>query len=167
MWRNWAGDQQCVPARIERPSTVDELRRAVSGAADAGLSVRAAGSGHSFTDIACTDGLMLRLEGLNRVLDADSASGLVKVEAGIVLRDLSEALWRRGLALPSLGDIDVQTLAGAISTATHGTGPQFGNLSAQVEAAELVLADGTVHRVTKDSDPDTLRAARVSLGSLG
>jgi L-gulonolactone oxidase len=167
MWRNWAGDQQCVPARTERPRTLEELRRAVARAADAGLTVRAAGSGHSFTDIACTDGLMLRIEGLSRVLDADQGSGLVKVEAGIVLRDLSEALWHRGLALPSLGDIDVQTLAGAISTATHGTGPRFGNVSAQVEGVELVLADGTVLEVTKESDPETLRAARVSLGSLG
>jgi len=167
MWRNWAGDQQCLPARSERPGTIDELRRVVAGAANDGLTVRAAGSGHSFTDIACTDGVMLRLEGLNRVLDADGESGLVKVEAGIVLRDLSEALWQRGLALPSLGDIDVQTVAGAISTATHGTGPRFGNISAQVEGVELVLADGTVREVARDSDPDTLRAARVSLGSLG
>jgi L-gulonolactone oxidase len=167
MWRNWAGDQQCVPARTERPRTLDELRRTVADAAGAGLTVRAAGSGHSFTDIACTDGVMLRLEGLNRVLEADGGSGLVKVEAGIVLRDLSEALWQRGLALPSLGDIDVQTVAGAISTATHGTGPRFGNLSAQVEGVELVLADGSVLAVDGDSDPDTLRAARVSLGSLG
>src|SRR4051812_31493756 len=135
MWRNWAGDQQCVPARVERPRTIDELRRAVSDAAGAGLTVRAAGSGHSFTDIACTDRLMLRLEGLNRVIDADASGGLVKVEAGIVLRDLSQALWDRGLALPSLGDIDVQTVAGAISTATHGTGPRFGNVSVQVEGA--------------------------------
>src|SRR5436309_13662315 len=107
MWRNWAGDQQCVPARVERPGSVEELRTAVERAAAGGLSVRAAASGHSFTDIACTDGVMVRLERMNRVLDVDPGTGLVKAQAGIVLHDLSRQLWERGLALPSLGDIDV------------------------------------------------------------
>ena len=95
-----------------------------------GRPSRAAASGHSFTDIACTDGVMLRLERMNRVLEVDRGAGLAKVEAGIVIRDLSEALAREGLALENLGDIDVQTVAGAISTATHGTGERFGNISA-------------------------------------
>src|SRR3954467_512356 len=99
MWRNWAGDQQCMPARTERPRTVDELRAVVAGAADDGLTVRAAGSGHSFTDIACTDGAMLRIEGLNRVLDADRESGLVKVEAGVVPRAPSAGVWAGGPAV--------------------------------------------------------------------
>src|SRR6185312_8713906 len=99
MWRNWAGDQQCVPAAVERPRNLDELRRIVERAGVAGGRVRAAGSGHSFTDIACTDGVMLRLDRLSRILDADRESGLVKVEAGIVLRDLNEQLDRHGLAL--------------------------------------------------------------------
>jgi FAD-linked oxidoreductase len=167
VWRNWAGDQQCVPAAIERPGSLDELCAAVDRATTAGLTVRVAASGHSFTDIACTDGLMLRLEGLNRVLDVDTGSGLVKVEAGIVLRDLSDQLYRHGLAMENLGDIDVQTLAGALSTGTHGTGVNLRNISAQVEAMELVLADGSVLECSRDSDPDTLRAARVGLGALG
>ena len=129
--------------------------------------MRAAASGHSFTDIACTDGVMLRLERMNRVLEVDRGAGLAKVEAGIVIRDLSEALAREGLALENLGDIDVQTVAGAISTATHGTGERFGNISAQVEALELVTADGSVVECSRESDPDLWRAARVGLGSLG
>ena len=167
MWRNWAGDQQCVPAAVERPGSVEELRSAVTRAVDAGQTVRAAASGHSFTDIACTDGVMLRLERMNRVLEVDRGAGLAKVEAGIVIRDLSEALAREGLALENLGDIDVQTVAGAISTATHGTGERFGNISAQVEALELVTADGSVVECSRESDPDLWRAARVGLGSLG
>jgi L-gulonolactone oxidase len=167
MWRNWAGDQQCVPAAVERPASVGELRAAIGRAVEAGRTVRAVASGHSFTDIACTDGVMLRLERMNRVLEVDRAAGLAKVEAGIVIRDLSEALAREGLALENLGDIDVQTVAGAISTATHGTGERFGNISAQVEALELVTADGTVVECSRDSDPDLWRAARVGLGSLG
>jgi FAD-linked oxidoreductase len=166
MWRNWAGDQQCVPAAIERPASLDELRSAVDRARAAGLTVRAAASGHSFTDTACTDGVMVRLERMNRVLDVDADSGLVKVEAGIVIRDLSEELYRHGLAMENLGDIDVQTVAGAISTGTHGTGARLRNISAQVEAMELVLADGSVLECSR-ADPETLRAARVSIGALG
>ena len=167
VWRNWAGDQQCVPASVELPGSVDELRAAVGRAAAAGRTVRAAASGHSFTDIACTDGVMLRLDRMNRVLDNDRAAGLARVEGGIVIRDLSEALARAGVALENLGDIDVQTVAGAISTATHGTGERFGNISAQVEALELVTADGAVVECGRESDPDVWRAGRVGLGSLG
>ena len=94
-------------------------------------------------------------------------TGLVKAEAGIGLRDLSEQLYDNGLALENMGDIDVQTLAGAISTATHGTGARLGNISSQIEAMELMLADGSICECSNASDPDTLRAARVGLGALG
>ncbi len=167
MWRNWAGDQHCEPARVEWPESVDEVRAAVERARAAGRTVRVAASGHSFTDIACTDGHMLRLERMGRLLDVDRESGLVKVEAGARLRDLTAELDRHGLALENQGDIDAQTLAGALSTATHGTGARFRNLSAQVEAMELVLADGSVLECSQPSDPETLRAARVGLGALG
>jgi L-gulono-1,4-lactone dehydrogenase len=167
MWRNWAGDQQCVPAALERPGSAEELQEVVAGAAERGLEVRASASGHSFTDIACTDGVMVRLDRLNRVLEVDPARRLARVEGGIVIRDLSEALYARGLALENLGDIDVQTISGAISTATHGTGERFGNISSQVEAVELATADGSLIEASRDSDPDLWRAARVGLGSLG
>jgi len=166
-WRNWTGDQRCSPAVVERPHTLEGLILAVRRAADRGLTVHTAGSGHSFTEAALTDGAMLRIEALKRVLDVDTFSGLVKVEAGITLRDLSAALWERGLAMENLGDIDRQTLAGAISTATHGTGAELRNLSAQVEALELVLADGSVLEVSERTDPEAYRAARVGLGALG
>jgi FAD-linked oxidoreductase len=167
MWRNWAGDQQCVPAAIERPASVAELQEVVRRAAVGGQDVRAAASGHSFTDAACTDGVMVRLDRLSRVLEVDRERGLAKVEGGIVLRDLSEALWQQGLALENLGDIDVQTISGAISTATHGTGERFRNISSQVEALELVTADGSLVACSPDADADLWRAARVGLGSLG
>ena len=166
-WRNWAGDQACTPASIEHPGSRAELIDAVARAAGGGHQVRAAASGHSFTDIACTDGTMLRLERLNRVLDLDRGSGRVRVEGGISLRALSEALHTYGLAMENQGDIDRQTLAGAISTGTHGTGARYRNLSAQVESAELVLADGSVVEVSADADPEGLLAARVGLGALG
>ncbi len=137
----------------------------VARAAAAGRTVKVAGSGHSFSECALTDGLMVHLDGLDRVLDADG--GLVKVQAGIVLRDLSLALERSGRAQENLGDIDKQTLAGAISTATHGTGVTLPNISAQVAAVELVTGAGEVLELTPDGDPEGLLAARVSLGALG
>jgi L-gulonolactone oxidase len=166
-WRNWAGDQRCAPEAIERPRGRAELVDAIVRAAESGRRVRAAASGHSFTDLACTDGVMLRLERLNRVLDLDRGSGLVKVEAGITIHDLAEALETYGLAMENQGDIDRQTLAGAISTATHGTGARFRNLSAQVEAVELALADGRVVELDAGSDLEGLQAARAGLGALG
>jgi L-gulonolactone oxidase len=167
MWRNWAGDQQCVPAAIARPGSVSELQEVVARAAEDGQKVRAAASGHSFTDIACTDGVMVQLDRLNRVLEVDREAGRARVQGGIVIRDLSEALYEQGLALENLGDIDVQTISGAISTATHGTGERFGNISSQVEAIELVTADGSLIECSSESEPDLWRAARVGLGSLG
>src|SRR6195256_298437 len=167
MWRNWAGDQQCVPAAIERPGTVGELQDVVSRAGERGQQVRAAASGHSFTDTACTDGVMVRLDRMNRVLEVDRAAGLAKVEGGIVIRDLSEALYDQGLALENLGDIDVQTISGAISTATHGTGARLGNISSQVQELQLVLADGTTLECSPERDEEVFAAARVGLGALG
>jgi L-gulono-1,4-lactone dehydrogenase len=166
-WRNWAGDQRCLPVRIERPSGRGELVEAVKRATQAGLTVRAVGAGHSFTDTACTGGVMVRMDRLDRVLDVDRDAGLVKVEAGIGLRALSEAIWGYGMALENLGDIDKQTVSGAISTATHGTGGRFRNLSTLVEAVELVLPDGTLLEVSAGSEPELLPAVRVGLGALG
>ena len=155
-----------MPAAIEAPRTRAEVGAAVQRAAAAGRTVRVAGAGHSFSGAALTDGVLLRLDALDRVLDADPAAGLVRVEAGIRLRALNRALLARGLALPNLGDIDVQSLAGALATATHGTGGRLPNLSAQVAAVELVLADGSERTLT-EADGDLLRAARVGLGALG
>jgi L-gulono-1,4-lactone dehydrogenase len=166
-WRNWAGDQTCTPATIETPRSIDEISEALGRAADRGRRVRVAGSGHSFSDIALTDGLQLRLDRLTRVLDIDPASNLVRVQAGITIHELNARLAEHGLALENLGDVDAQTLAGAIATATHGTGARLPNISAQVHELTLVLADGSNLRCSPDTDPETHRAARVSLGALG
>jgi L-gulonolactone oxidase len=125
------------------------------------------GSGHSFTEAALTEGAMVRIDALDRMLDADPDTGLVKVEAGITLAALNEELHHLGLAMENLGDIDTQTIAGAISTGTHGTGAGLRNISAQVEGIELVLADGGVRELSAERDPELLRAARVSIGALG
>jgi len=165
-WRNWAGDQRCRPASISTPASLSELQEAVAAAAGRGQPVRASASGHSFTDIALTDGVMVRLDRLMRMLDFDRASGLFKVEGGIVLGALNRLLDEYGVAFENLGDIDRQSVAGSISTGTHGTGERYRSVSAQIAAMELVTADGSLVEVSED-DPDLLRAARVGLGALG
>lgn len=166
-WRNWAGDQRCLPAQRARPRSTGELCEAVAAATSRGLRVRAAGSGHAFSDVALTDGLMVSLEGMDRVLDVDRASGRVRVQAGISIRELGRRLAEHGLAMPNLGDVDVQSIAGAISTATHGTGARLPNISAQVVELTLALADGSTLTCSAEDDLDTYLAARVGLGSLG
>ena len=165
-WRNWAGDQRCAPAAIERPATREELGGVVRRAGERGLRVRASGSGHSFSDVALTDGVMVRLDRLDRTLEVDREAGLVKVEAGIVLGELNRRLDAHGLAIENLGDIDRQTIAGSIATGTHGTGARLRSISAQIEAVELVAVDGASVEVD-GSDPSALAAARLSLGALG
>ncbi|HEY3758944.1 MAG TPA: D-arabinono-1,4-lactone oxidase [Solirubrobacteraceae bacterium] len=166
-WRNWTGDQRCRPIAIERPASIAEIAAALERAAAGEETVRVAGSGHSFSDIALTGGRLLELERMSRVLDVDRASGLVRVQAGITIRELNARLAEQGLALENLGDIDVQSIAGAISTATHGTGARLGNIPSQVTALTLVLADGSVLECSAERDPETFRAARVGLGALG
>ena len=166
MWSNWVADQHCAPASFERPGSTAEVAEAVERAAQAGRTVRVAGAGHSFSDCVLTDGTLLSLERMDRVLDADSAAGLVRVQAGITLHRLNRQLLACGLALPNLGDIDSQHIGGAVATATHGTGARLLNISAQVAAVQVVTGDGTVREVGA-GDGDLLRALRVSTGSLG
>ena len=152
------GAAAALRARGDPAAALRGADQAVRGA----KRVKVAGSGHSFTDIACTDGLMLDLSQMRRVLSVEGND--VTVEAGITLHDLAEELRARGLAMENQGDVDPQTVAGAISTATHGTGGGFGNLSSQVVGVRLVDGHGELHELTGGDD---LRAARVSLGALG
>jgi FAD-linked oxidoreductase len=166
-WRNWTGDQSCRPAAVVAPANREDLAATIAAAAEAGRKVSVAGSGHSFTETALTDDTLIHLGALSGVLEADAASGLVRVAGGTVLADLNQELARLGLAMENLGDIDRQTIAGAISTGTHGTGAGLRNISAQVEAIELVLGDGSVRELSAEGEPELLRAARVGLGALG
>lgn len=166
-WGNWAGDQQCAPAAIAAPRNPEELAAIIGGAATTGQTIRVAGAGHSFTDAVLTDGILVNLSKMNRILTVDRETGRVRVEAGITLNAASTALHPLGLAFPNLGDIDVQTVAGATATGTHGTGATLQNLSAALQSIELVLADGSRVEVNEQTDPDGWRAARVSVGALG
>ncbi|MGW6120680.1 D-arabinono-1,4-lactone oxidase [Nocardia sp. NPDC055165] len=166
-WVNWAGQQSCTPAVVAAPRDVEELAAIVIESAAAGRTVRVAGSGHSFTDAVLTDGTLIDLSGLDKVLDVDSATGRVRVEAGISLHAASPLLHGHGLAFPNLGDIDTQSLAGATATATHGTGARLRNISAALHSVEVLRADGTRVELNEQTDPDGWKAARVSVGALG
>ena len=167
MWRNWAGNQAMTPQAVERPASVDEVARTVKEAVAAGRRVKAIGSGHSFTAIGLTDGVLLRLDRLDRLVSADPVTGRVVVQAGMPLHRLNALLAERGLGLTNMGDIDRQTVAGALSTGTHGTGRDSGALATQVVGLELVLADGSVVWCSAEERPELFSAARVSLGALG
>jgi L-gulonolactone oxidase len=166
-WRNWGRTQSCNPKAVARPSSEREISQLVSEAASRWGRVKVVGAGHSFTDIACTDGVQVSLDDYNRVLHVDKANNRVTVQAGIRLKDLNEALAREGLAMSNLGDIAYQSIAGAISTGTHGTGRRFGNIATFVSELTMVLADGSVMRCNPDADETTFRAAQVGLGALG
>jgi FAD-linked oxidoreductase len=167
VWRNWAGTATAAPVRWCRPRSEAEIAAAVKDAAASGLPVRALGSGHSFTAVAATSGVALDLSGWTGITAADTRTGLVTVRSGTPLRALNAELSGLGLAMANLGDIDVQTLAGALATGTHGTGARLGGLATQVEALELVLADGSVTACSASSRPELFAAARIGLGALG
>ncbi|HEY7176399.1 MAG TPA: FAD-binding protein, partial [Micromonosporaceae bacterium] len=141
-WSNWAGNQHSAAVRMIQPTTVDEVVAAVKTAADEGLTVKPLGAGHSFTAAATTDGVRIDLSSLASLHSVDRDQRLVTVGAGMRLRQLNDALAALGLALPNLGDIDVQTVSGAISTGTHGTGASLGCLSTFVAGLTLVTGTG-------------------------
>ncbi|MFM7537686.1 MAG: D-arabinono-1,4-lactone oxidase [Acidimicrobiales bacterium] len=167
VWRNWARNQRAVPASTSRPASEEELAAAVRRAADHGRVVRVAGSGHSFTDTVVTDGELILLDRYGEVLAVDPSAMTVTVQAGIPLHRLNAALLARGLALPNLGDIDRQTIAGAIATATHGTGVRHHGIASQVVGLRLVAGDGRIVACTAEQEPEVFHCARVGLGALG
>ncbi|MFP3987448.1 D-arabinono-1,4-lactone oxidase [Streptomyces sp. E11-3] len=166
-WRNWAGNVTARPAREVSPASVDELAAAVRQAADDGHRVKAVGTGHSFTSVAATDGVLIRPELLTGIRGIDRAAGTVTVQAGTPLKRLNLALAREGLSLTNMGDIMEQTVAGATSTGTHGTGRDSASIAAQIRGLELVTADGSVLRCSAKENPEVFAAARIGIGALG
>ncbi|MBC8363408.1 MAG: FAD-binding protein [Actinobacteria bacterium] len=165
--RRGAGDRGAQPERIERPRTEEEAPALVRLAAAEGRRVRVVGAGHSFTAIAVTDDVLVTLDDLAAVVDIDRGSGLVRVQAGIRLTALNPLLHAAGLAMPNLGDIAYQSVAGAISTSTHGTGLGFRSIADGVVGLRLVTGDGFVVACDAGQNADLLHVARVGLGALG
>ncbi|MBI0316121.1 MULTISPECIES: D-arabinono-1,4-lactone oxidase [Streptomyces violaceusniger group] len=167
VWRNWAGNVMARPTRIVAPSSTQELAEMVRRATAEGLKVKAVGTGHSFTTAAATDGLLIRPDRMAGVRALDREAGTVTVAAGTTLRQLNETLSAHGLSLVNMGDIMEQTVAGATSTGTHGTGRDSASIAAQIKGLELVTADGSVLRCSAEENPEIFAAARIGLGALG
>ncbi|MGA0566605.1 D-arabinono-1,4-lactone oxidase [Rathayibacter sp. KR2-224] len=167
VWRNWGRSEKIRPARVERPKDAAAVQRSVVAAAERGLHVKPVGAGHSFSGIAVSPGVQLDLHELSGVIRVDEASGRVTLGAGTNLYRLPALLEPYGLALENMGDIDRQTIAGATSTGTHGTGGRFGGLATQIVGVTLVTGDGSLLAVNETENSDLLPAVRLGLGALG
>jgi len=165
-WTNWVGNQSFTPARFARPSSSEEVAALVGEAAAQGMGVRVVGAGHSFTPVVQTDGLLLDLSALAGVVDADPVRKRARARAGTPIHGFYEPLWEHGLALRNQGDIDDQHIAGAVATATHGSGIGNSCFSGVVRGVSLVTPEGSIRHIGED-EPRLLRAAQVSVGTLG
>ena len=166
-WTNWAGNQKSTPLRINEPAGESDLADIVARASQASQTVKAVGAGHSFTSTATTTGHLITMGRLNKMLDVDRQAGTVTVQAGIYISDLNEQLFELGYAMPNLGDIAYQTISGAISTSTHGTGSKLTGIAGQVSGLRLVNGHGEVVDINAQQNPELLDVARVGVGALG
>ncbi|GAA1930136.1 D-arabinono-1,4-lactone oxidase [Nocardioides hwasunensis] len=167
VWRNWSGLEKAVPRHVETPASVEAVVDVVRRTRERGATVKMTGTGHSFTGIAAPEHTLLRPEGLTGIQAVDREAMTVTAGAGTPLKELNLALERLGLSLHNMGDIAEQTLAGATSTGTHGTGGVAAGLAAQLAGLELVTGTGEVVRASAAEDPDVFDVARVGLGALG
>lgn len=164
-WRNWGRSEAVAPVQVRRPRSTQDVVDAVRAARDLGLRVKAIGAGHSFTGIAVAPGIQLDMSAMTGVRAVDGTR--VTLGAGTVLHDLQALLDPHGLALQNMGDIDSQTIAGATSTGTHGTGARFGGLATRITGATLVTGDGSVLTVNEKENANLLPAVSLGLGALG
>lgn len=165
-WTNWSGSVTFIPDRIVEPETERELQQLVSRCAEEGRTVRVAGSGHSWTPVVETDGAVVSLENMTGVVSHDPEENGATIRGGTTLEAAGAELQSRNLAMANLGDVSMQMVAGALGTGTHGTGPEFENLAGALVGGRVVTGTGEVREFGED-DPELLRAARVSLGTLG
>ncbi|GAA1939895.1 D-arabinono-1,4-lactone oxidase [Microbacterium aoyamense] len=167
VWENWGRSERIRPQLVEFPRTVQAVQRAVTAATKRGMPVKAVGAGHSFTGIAVAPGLLLDLTDLTGIVEVDRDRRRVTLLAGTRLHQVPALLAPYGLAMQNLGDIDRQSISGAISTGTHGTGARFGGIATQVVGARLVTAAGELLTVSDDENADLLPAVALGLGALG
>ncbi len=165
MFENWAQNHRSQPTERIQIQGVDDALRAVERARDTGRNLRCVGAGHSWSDIACTDGILVSLDSMNQILDIDHTTHRVRVQAGARLKDLNQELAARGLGFKNLGSVAEQSLAGATSTGTHGSGIGFGSLSSTITALQLVTGSGELLDVDRN-DP-RFPGLALGLGALG
>jgi L-gulono-1,4-lactone dehydrogenase len=166
-WKNWAGNQRATPKSVHFPSSENELVAIVRFAQAAKRRVKLVGSGHSFTAIAVADDILVDLRNYCEFLEVSTDRTCVTVQSGIVLANLNERLHREGLAMPNLGDVTYQTIAGALSTSTHGTGQGRTGLAAQVVGFRLIDSGGNVLQCSEHENDEVFHVGRVGLGALG
>lgn len=166
-WSNWSGNVQATPKAIVYPASVEEVANIVLQCRREGRKLRVVGSGHSFTALVETDDLLMSLDRMQGLIEVDREARTATVWAGTKLYTLGELLFGEGLAQENLGDINRQSIAGAVSTGTHGTGRQFGSVATQIVGLTVVTGAGEVLDCTADSHPELFRALQVSLGALG
>jgi FAD/FMN-containing dehydrogenase len=166
-WQNWSGSVTARPSAILHPRDEAAVAACVTEVAGQGSTLRVAGSGHSHAPLVATDGTLLVLDHMAGIEHIDTEARTATIRAGSVLATLGEPLRAQGLAMKNLGDVDVQALAGAIATGTHGTGRTLGSLSTQIEALRLVAGDGSLRTLSPTAAPELFHAARVALGALG
>jgi FAD-linked oxidoreductase len=166
-WRNWSGSVTSIPAEYHKPRTLEEVVAIVQRCKVEGKKIRVVGSGHSFSPLVATDSLLISLDGYTGLEHTDSTACTATVKAGTKLKELGQLLSAQGLAQENLGDINEQSIAGAISTGTHGTGIQFGSISTQVIELTLVTGNGEVVNCSETENRLLFKAAQVSLGALG
>ncbi|HEY6331133.1 MAG TPA: D-arabinono-1,4-lactone oxidase [Blastocatellia bacterium] len=166
-WSNWSGSVSCNPKEIVYPQRLDELTDLVVETGRIGRHIRVAGAGHSFTRLVESEDIIVSLDRLSGIVSADETQSRATVWAGTHLKDLGESLFKVGLAQENLGDIDTQSIAGAVSTGTHGTGVRFGSIATQVEGLTLLTGAGDIIHCSPDENPELFKAAQVSFGALG
>jgi L-gulono-1,4-lactone dehydrogenase len=166
-WRNWAGLTATSPTEVQAPTSTTDVVDAVNRAREQRTTVKMPGTGHSFTGIAAPEGIMLDPTALTGLLEVDRATNTVTARAGTPLHVLNSTLDGLGLSLHNMGDIAEQTIAGATSTGTHGTGGVVASLSAQIAGVELVTGTAEVLRIDAEENADLFGAARLGLGALG
>lgn len=166
-WKNWAHTSESRPAKTFYPTSITDVCSIVKEAAVQNKTIRVVGASHSFTKLVETDDWLISLDRLTGIDKLDKVGNTVTVFAGTRLSELGEELGQRGYSQENLGDINVQSVAGAITTGTHGTGISFGNLSSQVTEIVLVTATGDVLTISEEENPYLLKASLLSLGSLG
>jgi len=167
MWKNWSGMVECPRTPVLAPDSGAQLAQLLADAARDGKPVRVAGAGHSFSPLVASEGVIVSLDKLQGIVEVDTAAGVARVRAGTRLHALGAALAQRGLAMENLGDINVQSIAGATSTGTHGTGLGFGNLATQIAALKFVAADGRELTASPGENPELFAGGRIALGALG
>lgn len=166
-WKNWSHTVVSYPECLYYPKTVDDIFKIIEKSKSEGKTIRVVGAGHSFTPLVATSEYLVSLDHLSGIHSIDYHNNLVTVWSGTNLRDLGILLYEQGYAMENLGDIDVQSIAGAISTGTHGTGIKFGSISTQVNMITIVTASGDIMDVSPTKNSEYLKALQLSLGMLG